>query len=88
MALDSIDVPSMGLKVEKLDVPVWVQDGVVRLADGTKPAGQQAPPPATVNGGKLNLGNEQGTLALDMNGDHPRPQRPRRAQALREHPRE
>jgi hypothetical protein len=72
LTFDSIEAPSMGLKVEKLDVPVWAQDGVVRLADGTKPAGQQAPPPATVNGGKLNLGNEQGTLALDLTGDHPR----------------
>jgi hypothetical protein len=62
IAADLID--AMGVKCEKLVVPISLADGILR----TQSPDKQPPPSAAVNGGKMDLGG----VAVDLNGADPR----------------
>lgn len=60
-------VQAEGLTLEKIELPVTLADGTLRLADDTKPANEQLPPPIACNGGTINIGG----LLIDLNGALP-----------------
>lgn len=45
-----------GATIQNMDLPLVLQDGLVRVAYAGKPAGQDLPPPGSFNGGTLNVG--------------------------------
>jgi hypothetical protein len=63
LAIDLFD--AMGIKLEKLDLPVALAAGVLRT---TSVDGKQPVAPASLNGGKLDLSG----VAVDLNGPEPR----------------
>jgi len=54
LAIDSFD--SSGVTIQKLDIPILLKDAVLSLAFADKPAGQNYAPPASCNGGTIDLG--------------------------------
>jgi hypothetical protein len=52
-----------GLTIEKLELPMTLRDGMLAIAYHDRPAGQNYPPAAACNGGKLNLGGATVSLA-------------------------
>jgi hypothetical protein len=55
-----------GVTLEKLEVPFNLQRGIFSIAYAGKPAGQNLPAPAALNGGKMDLGG----VSMDMTGAH------------------
>lgn len=54
LTIDLFD--SSGMTIQKLDIPILLKDGVLALVLADKSAGQNYAPPATCNGGTLDLG--------------------------------
>ena len=57
-----------GATLDQLDLPVAMTNGIARIAYADKPAGQNAPPPATLNSGTMSLSG----FVLNLTQDHPR----------------
>lgn len=57
-----------GATIQNMDLPLVLQDGVVRVAYAGKPAGQDLPPPGSFNGGALNVGG----CTIDLRDPHMR----------------
>jgi hypothetical protein len=62
LSVDLLD--AAGLKIEKLDVPVLIEEGKVAILTPDK----KRPSPATCNGGTLDLGE----ITIDLTADEPR----------------
>ncbi|HEX4794142.1 MAG TPA: hypothetical protein VH370_10135 [Humisphaera sp.] len=54
-----------GATIDKLFLPITLKDGILSITDASKPAGQNLPAPATVNGGKLDLGGAFADLTTE-----------------------
>ena len=67
----SIEVPAAsvsGMDISKLVIPMTMQKGILHTVYKDKPDGQNTAPPATCNGGTLDLGN----ISCDLTQDTPR----------------
>ncbi|QOV88714.1 AsmA family protein [Humisphaera borealis] len=65
VALDLVEAE--GLTIQKLDIPVTLVGGVMKVIDDSKPEGQQKPTPIACNSGTIDLGG----IAIDLNGEFP-----------------
>lgn len=59
---------SSGVTIQKLDIPIFLKDGVLSLELADKPAGQNYATPATFNGGTIDLGG----INVDLKDPHMR----------------
>jgi len=67
-ALQLKQFQGQGATIQNMDLPLVLQDGVVRVAYAGKPAGQDLPPPGAFNGGALNVGG----CTVDLRDPHMR----------------
>ncbi|HEX3355709.1 MAG TPA: hypothetical protein VHS31_01915 [Tepidisphaeraceae bacterium] len=66
--IEVASVSTNGMDIKNLLIPVILKGGVLRTVYKDKPEGQNKAPPASCNGGSIDLGN----ITCDLNGDNPR----------------